>query len=82
MDELREELAAEQHRIWAHWMEHLFSVSDQDVIGEVHIPADCVARWQRQIKTDYADLSLAEKADAREQANKILDVLKQAERKA
>lgn len=73
--DLREQLAAKQHEIWAHWMEYLFSVSFEMSDGSFVIGAKNVERWQRQIATDYADLSEKEKESDRHQADKILTVL-------
>lgn len=69
---LREELAAVQHDIWAHWMRWLFSVSAANDDGSVTIPADKVERWTRQMNTDYDDLSEKEQASDLEQADKVL----------
>ncbi len=81
MDELREELAAQQHRIWADWMKHLFTVSARSIDGQVTIPAQAASRWQRQVETEYSDLTEYEKDSDREQADKILGVLQRDERK-
>ena len=70
---MREELAAIQHDIWAHWMHYLFSVSRQNPDGSYTIPADKVERWLRQMETGYADLEEAERDSDREQADKILE---------
>jgi len=75
-DALREELAAAQHEIWAHWMQYLFSVCVPATDGTVRIPVRFVEHWQHQIETPYADLSEHEKDSDREQADKILAVLR------
>jgi hypothetical protein len=56
-------------------MRHLFSVSTMNEDGSVTIPADKVARWQRQIETPYAELTDKEKDSDRDQADKILGVM-------
>ena len=76
MNTLREELAAIQHTIWAHWMKHLFSVSVHNHDGSYTIPAEKVKRWTQQMKTPYEELKDAEKESDREQADRILDALK------
>lgn len=73
----REHLAAVQHAIWAHWMEYLFSVCTRNSDGSYTIPADEVARWQQQIATAYEDLDEDEKKSDREQADRVLEALKQ-----
>ena len=73
----REALAAVQHGIWAHWMRYLFSRCEIDEQGNAVIPADLVQRWQRQAMTDYADLTESEKKSDRDQADKVLRVLRQ-----
>jgi hypothetical protein len=74
-NELREDLAALSHEIWAHWMTYLFNVGYGDTEGQYVIPADKVQRWMRQMKTPYAELSEEEKASDREQADKIIKLL-------
>jgi len=73
--DLREELAALSHDIWSHWMRYLFTVSIWRDDGSVTIPTDKVERWYRQMQTDYANLSDAEKESDRHQADKILKCL-------
>lgn len=71
----RNAVADVQHEIWAHWMRYLFSVCQQNEDGSMTIPADKVARWQRQAHTRYSDLSPQEQASDLEQADKILALL-------
>ena len=78
MIELRERIAAVQHEIWSHWMQYLFSVSTYNKDGSVTIPEDKVSRWAEQGKTDYFWLSEREKESDRDQADKILAVLEDA----
>ncbi len=73
---LREKLAANQHEIWASWMEYLFSVSASNNDGTCMIPANKVARWVRQMNTPYSELTEDEKESDREQADKVLETLK------
>ena len=68
---LRERVADTQHKIWSHWMEHLFSVGGTNPDGSYVIPADKVARWKKQMETPYSELSEEEKERDREQAHKI-----------
>jgi hypothetical protein len=73
-DEGFELIAEAQHEIWSSWMRHLLSVSEQNPDGTVTIPADKVQRWQRQIGTNYADLTEQEKDGDREQAEKVVSI--------
>ena len=80
-DELREQLADVQHGIWAHWMRYQFSQCRRPDLaddGSLIIPADKVQRWQRQMDTEYADLSDKERESDRHQADKVLAVVRPA----
>lgn len=77
IDELREELAELCHRQWAGWMEYLFSKCSGD--GEsIVIPEWAVARWKRQIATDYKDLSGPEQDSDRKEADKFISIFRAA----
>ena len=73
--ELREKLAAQQHEIWAHWMQYLFSVCTENSDGTYTIPADEVRLWKHQLTTPYVELTEEDKDSDREQADKILRVI-------
>ncbi|MBN2048681.1 MAG: hypothetical protein JW750_12620 [Anaerolineaceae bacterium] len=73
---LREQLADIQHAIWAHWMRYLFSVCEAQEDGSYRIPAEKAARWQRQMNTPYTELSDKEKDSDREQADKIIPLIR------
>lgn len=78
-DELREQLAAVQHDIWAHWMRYLYSQCRRPDLaddGSLIIPADKVRRWARQMATSYAELPESERVSDCEQADKVLAVFK------
>lgn len=80
-DELREKLADVQHGIWAHWMRYQFSQCRRPDLaddGSLIIPADKVQRWQRQMDTEYADLTDKERESDRHQADKVLAVVQPA----
>lgn len=72
----RERISDVQHDIWAHWMRWVFHICPTNEDGSVTIPQHLVERWQRQINTPYADLTEREKDSDREQADKVLNVLK------
>ena len=71
----REELAAVQHEIWAHWTKYQFSICQHNKDGTITIPTDKVERWSRQMNTPYSDLTDKEKESDRHQADKVLMVL-------
>jgi len=73
--QMREELAATQHDIWAYWMGYLFGVCDENGDGSITIPERFVKRWKRQAVTHYAFLSEEEKESDRHQADKVLATL-------
>ena len=73
--DLREQLAAMQHEIWAHWMRYQFSRCIVNADGSLTSPADYVERWRRQMETTYSQLPEPERESDREQADKILQIL-------
>ena len=77
MSDKREELAAYAHDAWSGWMDYLFSkcVTNEGIVGIV-MPLDCVDRWKRQAATPYADLPEEEKASDRDEADKMLAIVK------
>ncbi len=72
-----EKLADVQHDIWASWMNYLFSLCRIDDNGDYIIPSKSVKHWQRQIETDYKDLTEKEKDGDREQVDKYLHLINQ-----
>jgi hypothetical protein len=68
---MKEQIARYAHESWSGWLEYLFSKSTSNADGTVTIPADLVARWRRQMKTDYAKLPESEKESDRAEAAKI-----------
>jgi len=75
MESLRERISNAQHEIWAHWMNYLFSVCQENPDGTFLIPADKAERWHAQMATSYSDLTESEKDSDREQAEKIIAIL-------
>lgn len=82
-EEKREELAAYAHEAWSGWMKYQFSkgyeLFDESgkAIGWV-MPKDSFDRWRRQMNTPYADLPESEKASDRDEADKMLAIIKEA----
>lgn len=77
--DLREDLAALSHEIWAHWMKYMdkqvVEILDRDGEYWFAIPMDKHERWFRQMITPYAKLSWKEQESDRDQADKIIDLL-------
>lgn len=73
---LRVRLAAIEHERWSDWQRYMHGLCQVSVGGGRHedgsltIPADLVARWERQIATPYVQLSDAEKASDMEQVDR------------
>jgi hypothetical protein len=72
---LRERLAALCHEQWSGWMQYLFGQCDFSG-DDVVITRRAFHRWQRQMKTPYAALPEDEKESDREEADRILAVLR------
>jgi hypothetical protein len=72
---LVEELAALEHQRWAHWQKYVHDKGRRQPDGSIVLTADLVARWERQINTQYPDLTAEEKDSDREQVRKYLPLL-------
>ena len=70
MSKLFETLADIEHQRWSDWMQYQFAVCERNEDGSLVIPAKMVKHWTRQIQTDYADLTPAEKASDKEQVHR------------
>ena len=78
--ELREKLAAIEHKRWSDWMQYMFdcgvkSGDDNINVRVVGWPTDQYNRWLEQMETDYADLTEKEKDSDREQVDRYLQAL-------
>ena len=60
-----ERLAALEHEQWAHWTKYMLG----------NLTADNIARWIRQIDTEYGDLSESEKQSDRNWAYRVVRAL-------
>lgn len=74
-EELIEKLAAIEHERWAHWQKYLHSLCQLNSDGSLTIPTSLVNKWNKQIETDYKDLSEKEKDSDREQVMKYLPLI-------
>ena len=80
---LMEKLAHHEHARWADWQKYMFSLCFKQKVGgeftgALIISAKNVNHWERQIKTDYKDLSDVEKDSDREQVMRYFHLIKKA----
>jgi hypothetical protein len=62
----REKLAELEHIQWAHWTEYMLN----------NLTPLNIARWKKQIKTPYTQLSEKEKNSDREWADRVIKICK------
>jgi len=75
---LIEQLAAVEHERWSHWQRYVHSKCVRQPDGSLLLPADLVARWEKQIDTKYAELDDQERESDREQVRKYLPLIASA----
>lgn len=68
-------VAAECHKQWSGWTEHLLSKHNELPSGNLVLGAEWKHRWMKQVNTPYAELSGDEKDSDRREARKILAAL-------
>ena len=78
LDGLTEQLAAVEHERWSHWQRYQHTKGAHQPDGSLLLPADLVARWERQTNTKYADLDDQERESDREQVRKYLSLIASA----
>ncbi|MBU9631578.1 hypothetical protein KTE60_20030 [Burkholderia multivorans] len=74
-NEILEQLAAVEHERWAHWQRYMHSKAIRNSDGSLTISAELVSRWERLMKTPYAELTEDERQSDREQVQRYLPVL-------
>lgn len=72
---LIELLANYEHDRWTRWQKYLFSKCIKNDDGSLTIPKEYVNRWNRQINTDYNDLSIEEQLSDKKEAIKIIEIV-------
>lgn len=77
--QLIEELARYEHERWARWQSYLHYLCIKHEDGTFTIPKEKVDRWNKQINTNYQDLSEEEKESDRVGARQILKILEKWE---
>jgi len=70
-----EEIAEQAHISWSGWMKYLFDKSEKNSDGTVTIPKWAVDRWERQLATDYKELSEGEKESDRNEAHPYMRII-------
>lgn len=68
-----EKMADAQHKIWAHWMDYMFSTGKYNENGDWVMPKEKVDRWKKQAATDYNDLTEKEKESDRDIVRKFIN---------
>lgn len=71
--------ASLEHARWSKWQSYLHSLCDVDIHGNLVIPKESVERWERQMYTEYPELSEKEKESDRKEARTYLPLLRQLE---
>ncbi|TAL83905.1 MAG: hypothetical protein EPN75_00445 [Beijerinckiaceae bacterium] len=75
---LVDRLAAIEHERWSHWQRYMHGKATRQEDGALLIPADIVARWEKQIATAYADLPPDEQESDKEQVERYLPIIEEA----
>lgn len=73
-----ESLADIEHQRWSHWQNFMHSKCERQADGSLLIPPQFVERWERQIATDYANLTEKEKQGDRDQVKKYIPTIIEA----
>jgi len=78
MSPLREELASYAHETRSGWIRYFFSKAHKNADGTVTLPLWAVDRWTRQMNTPYNKLPQEERGSDKAEADKILQIVKDA----
>ena len=70
-------LAAIEHERWSHWQRYMHGKATRQEDGALLLPADLVARWEKQIATAYADLPADEQESDKEQVERYLPIIEE-----
>jgi hypothetical protein len=61
LTDLLEQLAALEHKRWAHWQKYVHDHGERQPDGSVRLPANLVERWERQINSPIVTLRKAKR---------------------
>lgn len=75
---LIEELASLEHERWSHWQRYMHEKGQRQPDGSLVLPAELVARWEKQISLPYVQLDAHEKESDREQVRKYIPLIARA----
>ncbi|WP_298037282.1 hypothetical protein [uncultured Microbacterium sp.] len=75
-------LASVEHTRWAHWQKYVHDQGQRQRDGSLLLPAELVARWDKQIATSYPDLSDEEQQSDQDQVRRYLPAVIEALTKA
>ena len=78
LEEFIENGAEIEHRRWSNWQKYLHSLCTKNDDGTLTIPAWQVERAERQIATDYLDLTEKEKESDRKEVRTYIPILSTA----
>ena len=80
-DPMVEALAEYAHNAWAGWLRYMFEKADirtKPIVSNLEVVFEPYpTRWWRQMHTSYAELPEVEKESDREEARKILGILRE-----
>jgi hypothetical protein len=68
-------LAAVEHERWAHWQRFMHRKGRSLADGSLLLPAELVARWERQIETPFDKLTEDEKDSDRDQVRQYISAI-------
>ena len=76
IEEKRERLAVYAHNAWVGWMKYLFNSALFNRDGTVTFPEGLLSKWKYEMNTPYKDLPEKMKKADREEADKIIKIIK------
>jgi len=75
LDRLIEQLAAVEHKRWAHWQRYMHGKCKSRPDGSMVVPAALVQKWERQSAAPYDTLTEAEKESDRNQVRRYIPIV-------
>ena len=68
-EDLLEKLADSEHERWSRWMRWMFT--------DTNYTEENVARWKKQMRTPYSELSEGEKDSDRKEARRTIEIFQE-----
>lgn len=75
LEGMKDTLATLEHERWSHWQQYMHSKASKQPDGSMIVPAELVERWERQMSTDFDELSESEKDSDRKQVDRYIPVI-------